>query len=142
MTHLESVIRDVKKFIPKPKRNKVVKQRVLSKLYAIEAKEKPKRKQHKIARRKQQSISSSIGHSFNSYLVNRARKQQTARPNIVSNFFARRQALKAKEREITQRKENLGYVHIDPKLTHRQAQQELKTGKPIVLRGESPNAMQ
>ena len=80
MTHLEPIIRDVKKFIPKPKHNKVVKARVLAKLYQAEAKEKKQHKpKHHTMRRRKQSITSSALSGLSSYLKARSERKRQQR---------------------------------------------------------------
>ena len=58
------------------------------------------------------------------------------RRSTFGDYFYKKRLLREKEEEVRQRKESLGYAHIDPKQTKRHAKLELKTGRVIPLRGE------
>ena len=123
MTHLEHVIRDVKMFIPKPSKNKKLKARVLSKLYAEEAKERrsSKHRTKRITIKPRQQYQK-ISFGISDFLRKRSEKRRT---------------LKQVEFRINQQKENAGYVHIDPKQTHKQAIAEIEHGVKFVPKGQS-----
>lgn len=131
MTHLESIIRDVKRFVPITTSQKKLKKRVLVKLYGIENAE-PKRKTYPRRKRVIQSKSSPTA-SILAELGSITHKGASSLNKAIQNKQAERKALKAKIAEIKQKKELAGYAYISDKQTKKQAQEELKHNKPFIV---------
>ena len=103
MTHLEHVIRDVKMFIPKPSKNKKLKARVLSKLYAEEAKER-KASRHRTKRvhiqPRQQHQKISLGISdFLRKRAERKREQRIQQAKVIQKIRESNLSEQTKKRE-------------------------------------------
>ena len=155
MTHFNPAIEALLKSKPKSKSDRKARRRALAILYGAERRER--RTEHKTGRRRKQAkLSDNLAIRFGQQFRRNYKEdaeEYRRRGRAVKSFAGfisrpartaierrveRRRAIKRAEFEITQKKENARYVHIDPKQTHKQAIAQVDRGVTFEVSGTNP----